>query len=102
MIAGTSLPSRGSFRFPMNAVSSWLDAMHAPDKLASTLRSRAPQVAVWVLALALGVQAALIVTRFAGAGAPRISAAQPQAPAPTARGLDVAAVTNAHLFGAPP
>ncbi len=86
----------------MNAVSSWLDAMHAPDKLASTLRSRAPQVAVWALALALGVQAALIVTHLAGAGSPRITAAQPQAPAPQPRGLDVAAVVNAHLFGAPP
>ena len=86
----------------MNAVSSWLDAMHAPDKLASTLRSRAPQAAVWVLALALGVQAALIVTHLAGAGSPRIAAAQPQAPALPARGPDVAAVVNAHLFGAPP
>jgi general secretion pathway protein C len=86
----------------MNAVSSWLDAMHAPDKLASTLRSRAPQAAVWVLALALGVQAALIVTRLAGAGAREIAAAQPQAPAVTTRALDVAAITSAHLFGAAP
>lgn len=85
----------------MNAVGSWLDAMHAPDKLASTLRSRAPQVAVWVLALALGVQAALIVTRLAGASAPAISAAQPQAPA-VARAIDTAVIANAHLFGAPP
>jgi general secretion pathway protein C len=86
----------------MNAVSSWLDAMHAPDKLASTLRSRAPQVAVWVLALALGVQAALIVTHLAGAGSPRLAAAQVQAPAPLAHGPDVAVVVNAHLFGAAP
>ncbi|HXS27123.1 MAG TPA: type II secretion system protein GspC [Steroidobacteraceae bacterium] len=87
----------------MNAVSSWLDAMHAPDKLASTLRSRAPQVAVWALALALGVQAALIVTHLAGAGAPPAAAAQSQpAAVPMTRAPDVAAITNAHLFGAPP
>lgn len=86
----------------MNAVSSWLDAMHAPDKLASTLRSRAPQAAVWVLALALGVQAALIVTRLAGAGAPAVPAAQSQAPAVVARAIDAAVIANAHLFGAAP
>jgi general secretion pathway protein C len=86
----------------MNAVSSWLDAMHTPDKLASTLRSRAPQLAMWVLALALGVQAALIVTRLAGAGGPRTATVQPQAPAFTTQALDVAQITSAHLFGAPP
>ncbi|MGH8218615.1 MAG: type II secretion system protein GspC [Steroidobacteraceae bacterium] len=86
----------------MNAVSSWLDAMHTPEKLLSTLRSRAPQAAVWVLALALGVQAALIVTRLAGVGAPPSAAAQPQAPAVTRRALDVVAITHAHLFGASP
>ena len=86
----------------MNAVSSWLDAMHAPDRLASTLRSRGPQAAVWVLALALGVQAALIVTRLAGAGAAPLAAAQPQAPAVAAPAVDVALIANAHLFGAAP
>ncbi len=88
----------------MNAVSSWLDAMHAPDKLASMLRARAPQAAVWALALALGVQAAVIVTRFAGAGAGRVAlpAAEPTAPAALPHRLDIAMITSAHLFGAAP
>lgn len=76
--------------------------MHAPEKLASTLRSRAPQAAVWVLALALGVQAAVIVTRLGGAAAPPIGTAQPQAPTVPTRALDVAEIVNAHLFGAAP
>ncbi len=94
--------TKGLLRLPMNAVSSWLDAMHAPDKLASTLRSRAPQAAVWVLALALGVQAAIIVTHLAGAGRPALPAAQPTTAAAPSHPLDVVAITNAHLFGSAP
>jgi general secretion pathway protein C len=94
--------TKGLLRLAMNAVSSWRDAMHAPDKLASTLRSRAPQAAVWVLALALGVQAAIVVTRLAGAGRPSLPAVQPTAAAGPSRPLDVAAITNAHLFGSAP
>lgn len=86
----------------MNAVSSWLDSMQAPDKLASTLRSRAPQAAVWVLALALGVQAAIIVTRFAGAERAAMPVAQPPVALPASSQLDIAGITNAHLFGAAP
>ncbi|MGH8260612.1 MAG: type II secretion system protein N, partial [Steroidobacteraceae bacterium] len=86
----------------MNAVNSWLDALHAQDRLASTLRSRAPQAAVWVLALALGVQAAIIVTRLAGAGGQAVLPAQPAAAAPSRQTVDIAAITNAHLFGAAP
>jgi general secretion pathway protein C len=85
----------------MNAVTSWLDAMHAPDKWPSTLRSRAPQIAVWVLALALGVQAAMIVAHLAGAGRPVLPTVQP-APAVQRQHVDVAAITRAHLFGAAP
>jgi general secretion pathway protein C len=93
---------KDSLHFPMNAVNSWLDAMHAPDKLTSTLRSRAPRAAVWLLALALGVQAAIIVTRLAGADRAASPAAQPTAAAVPQSHVDVAAITNAHLFGAAP
>jgi general secretion pathway protein C len=59
-------------------------------------------VATWLLALALGVQAAVIVTDLAGADrAPSpgaIAAASRAQHAP----LDIAAITNTHLFGIAP
>jgi len=86
----------------MNAVTSWLGTMAGSAGWQSVLRSRAPQVAVWTLALALGAQAALIVTRLAGADRRPVSLAQPAmtALAPGAR-VDVAAIASSHLFGAP-
>jgi general secretion pathway protein C len=88
----------------MNAVS-WFDGFATPDKWRGSLQSRAPQVAVWVLALAIGVQAAIIVTNFAGtATAPTLSNAQSSVPVATqqpARRADVAAIANSHIFGAP-
>ncbi|HXZ60611.1 MAG TPA: type II secretion system protein GspC [Steroidobacteraceae bacterium] len=84
----------------MNAASSWLEGLPAPGRWRALLAAEAPRLAAWILALALGVQAAFIVTDLAGAGGtPRA------APAPTAspaRLVDVAAVTNAHLFGTAP
>ena len=78
---------------------SWLEELGTPA-FRDTLVARAPRLAVWALALALGVQAAVIVTHLAGAGrAPALQ--EPQLPAPQ-HALDVAQLANAHLFGEPP
>jgi len=78
---------------------SWLEELGTPA-FRDSLVTGAPRVAVWALALCLGVQAALIVTRVAGAGHPSVSRA-PLLPTPRPA-LDVAQLANAHLFGAPP
>ncbi len=90
----------------MNAAS-WLEGLPAHDRWRALLLSEGPRVATWVLGLALGVQAALIVTDLAAAGR---RAAQPSAAlsgagrmrAMRSHALDVAAITNAHLFGTAP
>ncbi len=75
--------------------------MAATGKWHSTLRTRAPQAAVWVLAAALGVQAAFIVTRWAGSeGTAATAVAQPTVAAQ--QPVDIAAIANGHLFGAAP
>ena len=84
----------------MNAVS-WLDAMSAPERWRGTLQSHGPQLAVWLLALAIGVQGALILIRLTGTARPSAQAAFVPAPASAPR-IDVAAITNSHLFGAAP
>jgi len=85
----------------MNAAS-WLENLPVQERWRSLLLKEGPRVATWVLSLALGVQAALIVTDLAGAGRRASTTAAPvHAPAAT-RALDLAAVTNAHLFGAAP
>lgn len=84
----------------MNAAS-WLEGLPAPQRWRALLRAEGPRAATWALALALGVQAAFIVTDLAGAGGGRrtpAAASQPFTPHFT----DVAAITNAHLFGAAP
>jgi general secretion pathway protein C len=84
----------------MNAAS-WMEGMPASDRWRSLLLGEGPRIATWVLALALGVQAAFIVTDLAGASRGPRSA--PAAPQPFQRRVaDVAAVANAHLFGAAP
>ncbi|HYB65853.1 MAG TPA: type II secretion system protein GspC [Steroidobacteraceae bacterium] len=84
----------------MNAAS-WLEGLPASERWRALLRTEAPRLATWVLALALGVQAAFIVTDLAGAGrAPRSAVAPPQPL--QQRFTDVAAITDAHLFGAAP
>ena len=61
----------------MNAAS-WLEGLPAGDRWRALLRAEGPRAATWVLALALGVQAAFIVTDLAGAGrAARNAAAAP-------------------------
>jgi general secretion pathway protein C len=85
----------------MNAVTSWLDTMAATRKWHSTLRSRAPQAAVWALAVAIGVQAAVIVTRWAGSGGIGVTAVA-QSTAAAQPPIDIAEIASQHLFGAPP
>jgi general secretion pathway protein C len=91
----------------MNAAS-WLEGLPTHERWRALLLSEGPRVATWILALALGVQAALIVTDLAGAGrsAARTAAATPgRGERPRGmrmHALDLAAITNAHLFGAAP
>jgi len=51
----------------MNAAS-WLENLPVQERWRSLLLKEGPRVATWALSLALGVQAALIVTDLAGAG----------------------------------
>lgn len=83
----------------MNSIS-WLDAAGLPAS-GTRLAARAPQVAVWALAAALGIQAAVIVTHLAGSGAAPAPHG-PTTPVAVARRLDLTALNNAHLFGAAP
>ena len=83
----------------MNAAS-WLESLPAHDRWRALLLSEGPRAATWLLALALGVQAALIVTDLAAGGR---SAAAPRPRLPLrSHVLDLAAITNAHLFGSAP
>lgn len=85
----------------MNA-SEWMQTLSSHERWGPLVAARAPQIVAWVLALALGVQAALILTSLAGAGASPTDTG-PRAPASTApaRRIDLAALVNAHLFGVP-
>ena len=84
------------------STASWLQSIPGSEKWRALFFTRGPRVATWVLALAVGVQAAMILTDLAGAGrAPApgmIAAASRVQRAP----LDIAAITNTHLFGVAP
>lgn len=73
-----------------------LQGMPSPEALKGLLASHGPRIATWVLAIALGVQAAVLVTDFAGSNLTAPLADQPIAPP---RQLDVGALIGAHLFG---
>jgi general secretion pathway protein C len=83
----------------MNAAS-WLEGFPASEKWRATLLTRGPRVATWVLALALGVQAAVLVTDLAGAGRnPAATGGTTNSPPPLARhSVNVATIVGAHLF----
>src|SRR4029077_17693017 len=83
----------------MNAAS-WLESFPAQERWRALLLKEGPRLATWVLALALGVQAALIVNDLARAG--RRGATAPARRPVANHALDLAAITNAHLFGAAP
>ena len=81
----------------MNAAS-WLEGLPAPEKWRTLLLAHGPRIATWTLAVLLAVQAAVILTGLGGASrAPSMGANTPVA-APRHL-VDVAAITNAHLFG---
>ena len=84
----------------MNAAS-WLEGVPSGDRARTLLLRVGPRIATWALAIALGVQAALIVTDLFGAGRTALAPSARRGPA-TRRFLDLAAITNAHLFGAAP
>ena len=84
------------------STASWLQGIPGSEKWRVLFFTRGPRVATWVLALALGVQGAMILTDLAGAGrAPppgMMAAASRVQRAP----IDIAAITNTHLFGVAP
>jgi general secretion pathway protein C len=83
----------------MNAAS-WHEGLPSGDRARALLLREGPLIATWILAIALGVQAALIVTDLFGAGRAVTLAPGTRGPAARPRFLDLAAITNAHLFGA--
>jgi len=87
----------------MNAAS-WLENIPAPDKWRALLLAHGPRVATWALALALGVQGAVILTDVGGSGrgTKALAGASLNSRAAQNRGIDIAAITNAHLFGVAP
>jgi general secretion pathway protein C len=85
----------------MNAAS-WLENMPPTDRWRSLALAHGPRIATWVLALALGVQAALIVTDLTGGKAGSSSASSaPVAAAPPVARVNAATIANAGLFGSP-
>jgi general secretion pathway protein C len=80
----------------MNAVS-W--NLPPSDRWREVVAAHGPRIATWVLALALGVQAALIVTDLTG-GKAGVPTAMPMQAPPVAR-LNVAEIANGALFGSP-
>ena len=84
----------------MNAAS-WLESLPAAREWRGRLLSDGPRIATWILALAIAVQAAVILTDLGGAGSKGAAGPAGRA-AGRSHALDVAAITNAHLFGAAP
>jgi general secretion pathway protein C len=85
----------------MNAAS-WLEGLPPPDKWRALVLSHGPRIATWILAFALAVQAAVIVTNLAGSGHPSKVAPGSIPKPPHTQTVDVAAITSAHLFGEAP
>ena len=85
----------------MNAAS-WLEGLPPPDKWRTLVLAHGPRVATWVLAFALAVQAAVIVTNVAGSSRPPKVAPAPLVQAAKTQTVDVAAIAGAHLFGFTP
>jgi general secretion pathway protein C len=81
---------------PMNAAS-WLEALPPQERWRPLLLSEGPRIATWALALALGVQAAFLVTDLAGSS--RKPAAPAAAPPARSQPLNVTTIIGAHLFG---
>src|SRR5829696_5071454 len=75
----------------------WNSGAGGKEGLRTNLLARAPQVATFVLALALAAQLAFIVVAITGRSRqmppPQVAAGPPPAP------LDIGGLVNAHLFG---
>src|SRR5215472_7833464 len=84
----------------MNAAS-WLEGLPAPDKWRALVLAHGPRIATWVLAFALAVQAAVIVTNLAGSSRPPKVTPATLLQASRTQSVDVAAIASAHLFGEP-
>src|SRR5512140_2898791 len=85
----------------MNAAS-WLEGLPPPDKWRALALTHGPRIATWVLAFALAVQAAVIVTNLAGSSHPPKVAAATMTPPSQSQTVDVAAIVDAHLWGVAP
>jgi general secretion pathway protein C len=85
----------------MNAAS-WLEGLQPPDKWRALVLAHGPRIATWVLAFALAVQAAVIVTNVTGSSRPPKVVTASLSAAGRSQSVDVAAIANAHLFGEPP
>ncbi|MHB1870399.1 MAG: type II secretion system protein GspC [Steroidobacteraceae bacterium] len=81
------------------STASWLEGFRPSDHWRTRIATRGPGLLVGVLALALAVQLALLVTDLAGGGAPLPALPRWQA---HARGPDLAALLSSHLFGTAP
>jgi len=84
----------------MNAAS-WLEALPAHERWRTLLKNEGPRIVTGLLIVALCAQAAFIVTDLAGGGRAGSQARVPQASV-RPHNLDLAAIANAHLFGAAP
>ncbi|MBV6417468.1 MAG: hypothetical protein CMLOHMNK_02186 [Steroidobacteraceae bacterium] len=73
-----------------------LHGLPSPDAWKGLLAARGPQVATWVLGVALAAQAALTVTGLAG---PDLAAPVPATAVAAPTQLDLGALIGAHLFG---
>jgi general secretion pathway protein C len=82
----------------MNAAS-WLEGLPPPDKWRALVLVHGPRIATWVLAFALAVQAAVIVTNVAGSSRPPKVAPAPTTQASSTQTVNVAAIVDSHLFG---
>jgi general secretion pathway protein C len=82
----------------MNAAP-WIEKLPPPDRWRGLALAHGPRVATWVLALALGVQAAMIVTDLTGGKPVTAADSSPPSLPPRSAHVNVAAIANNHLFG---
>ena len=85
----------------MNAAT-WLEGIPAPEKWRTLLLAHGPRIATWTLAVLLAVQAAVIVTALPGATKVPGAGTRPQIGGGFKRSVNIALISNAHLFGQPP
>jgi general secretion pathway protein C len=81
----------------MNAAT-WLEGIPAPDKWRALVLTHGPRIATWGLALALGVQAAFILTDITGSRKTPPPSGPMAAPF-RSHSVNVATITGADLFG---